>query len=714
MVRSSYGSVVPPTTATTDPSAPSQGMEKPLLGASGGGTSPEYPPVSPAAEPGAVVPRELLLRALIAKRERALHCRSVPCSLITYTLFILAIVLRAQVGVSYSVESELLVDVVQWNGGFYPTCWYDWFSYVTGTLIGPNNIAAAAGNGVLRFQDINSVPLPPTQLGFIGANRALIIGGIRLSQTRYQAAPCPIAAASIVSLYNSTCYLSDTLSTAPFGQPAVAEALYNDTAVAFTATTVAGDPTEQPAVFQFFLDTGLPHADLIRPVNALQAGYWLDAGTNEVSIEFATLHGDVGMFGRVEMTATFNLGGRVTWYTNVASVPIDPYYGSGWVTACFDIFLLIYWLYLALGTARRLVTGCRNTARGPGYASRLISAVFNYWRLLDMAVVISFLVTICAWFTLVGRLVSLRKYLADAAPPPGSTFPPGPSPVESYVEHATMSEDVFVTSATATLILLTLRLFKYFAYQPRLAVISDTFKASCSEMAHFGIIFGIILAMFGVWGHFAFGAQAFDWRDVQTSIVSVFRFSMYDYDLPAMEASYPVMADLFFTLFMLIVTNLALWLFFAVVFDVYTDVRKQAWIRGESAFVQLAGVVYDLPKQLPSYVNPRNWGSRGGYTFSAGGRPAPTHAQRDATWGELSSALSVGPLAEAEFVSSAGLQATLGISEWAADEAIAEVHSSSAAPPPPAAIVRGGSFVDGEGRRAVSRGASFVTAGGNP
>jgi Polycystin cation channel len=59
---------------------------------------------------------------------------------------------------------------------------------------------------------------------------------------------------------------------------------------------------------------------------------------------------------------------------------------------------------------------------------------------------------------------------------------------------------------------------------------------------------------------FMFGTQAPDWNNVNEAVVSIFRYMMYDYDLYPMRATFPFMANLFFGSFMVLVTNLILWM----------------------------------------------------------------------------------------------------------------------------------------------------------
>lgn len=62
---------------------------------------------------------------------------------------------------------------------------------------------------------------------------------------------------------------------------------------------------------------------------------------------------------------------------------------------------------------------------------------------------------------------------------------------------------------------MTLRIFKYFKFQPRLAVLSKAVASGLSDFLHVSLVFGLVLAGFGITGHFAFGNQAPDWRDIK-------------------------------------------------------------------------------------------------------------------------------------------------------------------------------------------------------
>jgi hypothetical protein len=75
---------------------------------------------------------------------------------------------------------------------------------------------------------------------------------------------------------------------------------------------------------------------------------------------------------------------------------------------------------------------------------------------------------------------------------------------------------------------------------------------------------------------FMFGPQAPDFANVNESIVSIFRYMMYDYDRDAMVATFPTGANVFYGSFMVLMTNLVLWMFLAIILESYTEIRARS------------------------------------------------------------------------------------------------------------------------------------------
>merc|ERR1719265_230686 len=80
------------------------------------------------------------------------------------------------------------------------------------------------------------------------------------------------------------------------------------------------------------------------------------------------------------------------------------------------------------------------------------------------------------------------------------------------------------------------RLFKAFAAQPRLALVTRTLSMAAIDVGHFGIVFVTIFFSYAVMGHTLFGREVYDFSDLGRSVNSCFCILMGDFDLSEMRA----------------------------------------------------------------------------------------------------------------------------------------------------------------------------------
>lgn len=532
--------------------------------------------------------RGAFIDSLKQRRDKIRHCRSVPFSVLFYVLFIADIVLHGGVKPAFEVE-QTFRDALG-AGGTYPfpdglTRPKDWYAYVTGTFL-PT---------MLPDSDPDGVPYPAWARGrFQGEGTSLLIGGIRLATTRRKSVGCKLPG-DLNALYGGNCHADGEggYDLTPYGNVTAAAAA--GVAGAFVPSTVEDDATG--AQFQLFLDQRLPtDPTLIDAINGLKAGGWLDNATSEVRIQSVFLNGETGSVIRMSIGAEFGIGGRVSTYLDVDSIFLDPYYGTlaGLVIA-LDLIMLGYWLYLLAGTCRRIGKalcgpgGSRRPRRGAGccaWTRYRLGRLASYWYLLDIATVASMLASFVMWLLLVSLLNKVKNEAVSAAS--GDKVP---SVLEQDIVNAVATMNQAKNAAVVTLGLLTLRLFKYFRYQPRLAVISESISRGFVDALHFGLLLAVLIVFYATWGHFMFGSVSIRWTDPVGSYFSIAQFSMYDYDWDAMVTAYPGSAQAFYVTFMFLMTNLMLWMFFAIFFDAYTLVRNEANERGPSAFSELAEVL---------------------------------------------------------------------------------------------------------------------------
>ena len=422
----------------------------------------------------------------------------------------------------------------------------------------------------------------------------------------------------MATLYGLPCYLKtsalSSYSSAPFGNKTLVPTnQWPDISQAFVASeTEMGMPE-----FILYINTESP---LTRTINQEMANLatagWLDAATHTVDVQLALLNGQSGVFASVVLRCTFTSGSLVETSSEIRSVPVNPYEpaAANWYLYVLDALLVLYWAYLALGAARRVWA----VVRAPGGAWDKAGMLCSYWRLLDFATVAALTSVIVLWALLVSELAALRASIAAVVADNPAAIQGGPSTVQADLFDVVERLGQVKQAAVFTLIFLTLRLFKYFAFQPRLAIMSTVFARSCGDILTHGFVFALLVVMFGVWAHFLFGPQAADWATPGGSVFSIFRFSMYDYKFIPMAQQYPFLAGVFYVAFMVLITNLVLWMFLAILFETYTEVRYESH-NTPSAFEEGAAFLSTVPRDAHAcWARPRN-SMRAPYTHLARG-----------------------------------------------------------------------------------------------
>ena len=125
------------------------------------------------------------------------------------------------------------------------------------------------------------------------------------------------------------------------------------------------------------------HPFVCTQVEGLRASYWLDDATRTVAVQMVVLNGQEGFWAWVSQRTDFSRGGRGDPSSYVGTVQVQPYWATGKIMVCVlcalfivsisqsirnyfaflilqpvviicDIVTVLYWIYLVLGTSRRI------------------------------------------------------------------------------------------------------------------------------------------------------------------------------------------------------------------------------------------------------------------------------------------------------------------------------------------------------------------------
>ena len=419
------------------------------------------------------IERLVFVAALKKNRDRIRHCRTVPFSVLTYALFITALLLHVTIGFGYDFETMLIQAVP------LPDTPKDFLGFLQSTLL-PKILPNGNPEDTSGWRRING--------------NVMVVGGVRILTQRRANVTCSLPTGPILDLYGHYCGSATYMSLVPFGNATAAGANASE---AFVPSTVVNDPSG--ARFQLVLDPTDSTLEQQAAVQGLIDGGWVDNLTASVDVQFAALNGEAGLFGRASVHVSYSLGSLDAASVSSTSVPVDPYQDQ-MSLIILDVLILLYWCYLVAGTVRRVKESLFPRNRAMPWKTRFYRLSTSYWRLLDIATTVSMLITFIMWIVLVKQLIYVRENFNT----------------EDYSKTHSVEQDIsnaatvfgnFKVAAVITLATLTLRLFKYFAYQPRLAVISESISRGCGDALHFILLLSVLVVFFCIWGYFMFGTQ---------------------------------------------------------------------------------------------------------------------------------------------------------------------------------------------------------------
>jgi hypothetical protein len=396
------------------------------------------------------------------------------------------------------------------------------------------------------------------------------LGALRLVTTRSKLDACEGLPPSLSAptLYGVDCFPPTDYSAAPLWNTTVPADV--NTWRAFTQPPVY-EPGSAVPQFVYIVPSDLANAQCAARVASLAGAGWLDAASRDARAQAVLLAGAAGRVATVDFSAVFTRGSLVETAVVVQSAPVAPYAGgaAGGLFAACDAVFLLYLGYLAWRTARRLARPC---GRGAGAAACVAEAAGSFWRLLDVATVAAMAATAGLWVALLVQLAALRDAAAQQPPPSRALFSQPPA-LRAPAAAATATFCAWKQAAVAALVCLTLRLYKYFAFQPRLGVMSAVFSRAAGDACTHGSVFAVLVVLFAVWAAVLYAPQDAGWVAGGGSVLTLFQYMMYDYDYAAQAQQYPLLAAVFYVAFMLLITNLILWMFLAILFEEYSAVR---------------------------------------------------------------------------------------------------------------------------------------------
>eukprot|EP00747_Dinoflagellata_sp_TGD_P142207 gnl/TRDRNA2_/TRDRNA2_176215_c0_seq2.p1 gnl/TRDRNA2_/TRDRNA2_176215_c0~~gnl/TRDRNA2_/TRDRNA2_176215_c0_seq2.p1 ORF type:complete len:680 (+),score=114.10 gnl/TRDRNA2_/TRDRNA2_176215_c0_seq2:141-2180(+) len=452
-----------------------------------------------------------------------------------------------------------------------------------------------------------SKSIGPRERGFVLFYNRLV-AGVKMVQERSEEGECTLSVSKLNYLYNSSCVGGIDYQLMPeMGLP-------NEKA----------QTTEDPQRMEWLW--AVDDIEVIQEkVKLLEAKRWLDRLTKKIEIGVAVYNAEFGVHTLVRVNFYFSRGGHI--FKKV--IPSSQYadWHDRWYYGFYDALWLVCILYIILAEAAEIY----NIITTKGVVA-IVTEYVNIWNFVDWSSVF-FALAIVVIFV---AMIDLRATMNDAMTSIGNMDPleqraAYEATTRVYYEalEANVNYVRYLKLALAFYpLVIIIRLFKSFAAQPRLAVVSKTIELAAPDLFHFMIVFGSVYLIFTIVGMTLFGREVGTFTTLPRAAISTFRLLMGDIDWEELSAIGRTEAGIWLWLFMIGIVLLMMNMILAIIMDNYSDVKnaagnaetlldeaRQTWARWRGmrngTFVPLGRVLKSLDEGGPKkHVHGNGWQPR--------------------------------------------------------------------------------------------------------
>ncbi|XP_053405410.1 polycystic kidney disease protein 1-like 3 isoform X2 [Mercenaria mercenaria] len=269
---------------------------------------------------------------------------------------------------------------------------------------------------------------------------------------------------------------------------------------------------------------------------------WIDERTRAIFLEFTLYNPNADLFSVVIILFEFSNNGVIVPYHQIFSTRLY-HYSTGFanfVLFCECLFLIFNISFTYIEWKKFGVLGRKKYFE-------------DYWSYIEI-------IQIALAFSVVGlffqRLVSVNGVMKDFRASDGSTF------ISFYTA---VSWDFILGYVMAFLVaLVTLKAIKLLKFNKRTYMVADTISHSKSSIASFMFLALLVTIAFGHFATMAFGRMMDDYRDMMTSLITIFNFALGISDFPGLQETNRILGPVYFCIFVFVITFIFLTVFVAI------------------------------------------------------------------------------------------------------------------------------------------------------
>ncbi|CAF0883949.1 unnamed protein product [Adineta steineri] len=282
----------------------------------------------------------------------------------------------------------------------------------------------------------------------------------------------------------------------------------------------------------------------------LKTNLWLDRGTRVVFLDFTLYNANINLFCQIKLTVEFPAAGGAIPSKTFSTVKLIRYVSTMdyFVLAC-EILFIIFTVYYTVEEVLEI--------------TRFRLQYFKtIWNVLDVLI-------ICISYVCIGFNVYRQVKVADILDEllnDQSTF--------ADFEFLTYWQLQFNNIIAFTVFLAWIKIFKYVSFNKTMTQLSTTLSRCAKDVLGFSVMFMIVFLAYAQLGYLLFGTMVTDYKTFSTSIFTLFRIILGDFDFDAILDAHRILGPIFFLTYVFFVFFVLLNMFLAIINDTYAEVKN--------------------------------------------------------------------------------------------------------------------------------------------
>mmetsp|Transcript_60121 Transcript_60121/g.140522 ORF Transcript_60121/g.140522 Transcript_60121/m.140522 type:complete len:801 (+) Transcript_60121:27-2429(+) len=523
------------------------------------------------------IPEKVMLSYLQGEIEGEAAVKNLPAAILLIVWFLLMNLSHELPDSVHSIEKAIDFDITE-NANFAFSSplymghknyedvntfadWYSWMNVGFSAIYFPTSLAVSEG----KSYDLGAMTFSEAKM-YLTHNRK--IGAVQLAQQTLSDADCrnPVVAQAMgLACYD---FQGMDLRLKPTELDVSQEAFFED-----TARTVWMD-----YLMEF------PNVTVMDQLRDLELSRWLDNSTYRVKVTFMTYNHYYDMLTTTSIHFLFAISGRIWKQITHRSMVLEAH--ATFQSWLYEVLFFGHILILFLNEGWESISCLRENG---WKLVKAWKAYWNFWNVVDWVSIFLAFAILLTWISQCIGQAELSSQLQDytsihsACRDALSMSSASCEAARAY--DAQLFDSVeqlgFVIRANRAIsgfypVCIMMRLFKAFAAQPRLAIVTKTLALAANDLTHFGIVFLSIFFTYVAMGMAFFGREVESFASFDRASLALLRALMGDFSVEDMELSGRAIAFFFFGTYMMAAVLLLLNMLIAILMDVYGQVAAMS------------------------------------------------------------------------------------------------------------------------------------------